>query len=167
MDVSPNQLVSVSASLIPFLEHDDANRALMGSNMQRQAVPLLRQGAPGRRPAWKRWWPRDSGLPSWQKGTASGGCGCHPDRRSSTAGNGDGSSREVENLQTDQVHRVPTRTPVTTSGPLSRKATMLKKGHDHCRRSGNQSGRTGSGPERDGGLHALGGIQLRGFHPRQ
>jgi DNA-directed RNA polymerase subunit beta len=41
MDVSPKQLVSVSASLIPFLEHDDANRALMGSNMQRQAVPLL------------------------------------------------------------------------------------------------------------------------------
>src|SRR4029079_8266745 len=41
MDVSPKQLVSVAASLIPFLEHDDANRALMGSNMQRQAVPLL------------------------------------------------------------------------------------------------------------------------------
>ncbi len=46
MDVSPNQLVSVAASLIPFLEHDDANRALMGSNMQRQAVPCLRAYAP-------------------------------------------------------------------------------------------------------------------------
>ncbi len=46
MDVSPNQLVSVAASLIPFLEHDDANRALMGSNMQRQAVPLLKTEAP-------------------------------------------------------------------------------------------------------------------------
>ena len=46
MDVSPNQLVSVAAALIPFLEHDDANRALMGSNMQRQAVPLLRTEAP-------------------------------------------------------------------------------------------------------------------------
>ncbi|HQO77704.1 MAG TPA: DNA-directed RNA polymerase subunit beta [Thermodesulfobacteriota bacterium] len=46
MDVSPNQLVSVSASLIPFLEHDDANRALMGSNMQRQAVPLVVTEAP-------------------------------------------------------------------------------------------------------------------------
>jgi DNA-directed RNA polymerase subunit beta len=46
MDVSPNQLVSVAASLIPFLENDDANRALMGSNMQRQAVPLLRTAAP-------------------------------------------------------------------------------------------------------------------------
>ncbi|MCS6911850.1 MAG: DNA-directed RNA polymerase subunit beta [Myxococcales bacterium] len=46
MDVSPNQLVSVAASLIPFLENDDANRALMGSNMQRQAVPLIRTAAP-------------------------------------------------------------------------------------------------------------------------
>ena len=46
MDVSPNQLVSVAAALIPFLENDDANRALMGSNMQRQAVPLLRTEAP-------------------------------------------------------------------------------------------------------------------------
>ena len=46
MDVSPKQIVSVSASLIPFLEHDDANRALMGANMQRQAVPLLRPDAP-------------------------------------------------------------------------------------------------------------------------
>ncbi|MES2386846.1 MAG: DNA-directed RNA polymerase subunit beta [Bacteroidota bacterium] len=46
MDVAPNQIVSVAASLIPFLEHDDANRALMGSNMQRQAVPLLRPQAP-------------------------------------------------------------------------------------------------------------------------
>jgi len=46
MDVSPNQLVSVSASLIPFLENDDANRALMGSNMQRQAVPLIQSEAP-------------------------------------------------------------------------------------------------------------------------
>jgi DNA-directed RNA polymerase subunit beta len=46
MDVSPKQIVSVSAALIPFLEHDDANRALMGSNMQRQAVPLLQPQAP-------------------------------------------------------------------------------------------------------------------------
>ncbi len=46
IDVSPKQLVSLSAALIPFLEHDDANRALMGSNMQRQAVPLIRPEAP-------------------------------------------------------------------------------------------------------------------------
>ncbi|MFO0639862.1 MAG: DNA-directed RNA polymerase subunit beta [Polyangiaceae bacterium] len=46
MDVSPNQMVSVAAALVPFLEHDDANRALMGANMQRQAVPLIRSHAP-------------------------------------------------------------------------------------------------------------------------
>ncbi len=46
MDISPRQIVSVAAALIPFLEHDDANRALMGANMQRQAVPLLRAEAP-------------------------------------------------------------------------------------------------------------------------
>ncbi len=46
MDVAPNQIASIAASMIPFLEHDDANRALMGSNMQRQAVPLLRPQAP-------------------------------------------------------------------------------------------------------------------------
>src|SRR5436189_2362098 len=46
VDISPKQIVGVSAALIPFLEHDDANRALMGANMQRQAVPLIRSWAP-------------------------------------------------------------------------------------------------------------------------
>ena len=46
LDVAPNQMVSVAAALVPFLEHDDANRALMGANMQRQAVPLIRSHAP-------------------------------------------------------------------------------------------------------------------------
>jgi DNA-directed RNA polymerase subunit beta len=57
MDVSPKQLVSVAASLIPFLENDDANRALMGSNMQRQAVPLVRPKRRLSAPAWKKPWP--------------------------------------------------------------------------------------------------------------
>ena len=46
IDVSPKQIVSVATALIPFLEHDDANRALMGANMQRKAVPLIRAEAP-------------------------------------------------------------------------------------------------------------------------
>ena len=46
IDIAPNQIASIAASLIPFLEHDDANRALMGSNMMRQAVPLLNPEAP-------------------------------------------------------------------------------------------------------------------------
>src|SRR5258708_13599510 len=46
MDVSPREMVSVATAMIPFVEHDDANRALMGSNMQRQSVPLLRSESP-------------------------------------------------------------------------------------------------------------------------
>jgi DNA-directed RNA polymerase subunit beta len=61
MDVSPKQLVSVAASLIPFLENDDANRALMGSNMQRQAVPLLRAESPYVGTGMERVTARDSG----------------------------------------------------------------------------------------------------------
>jgi len=61
MDVAPTQLVSVAAALIPFLEHDDANRALMGSNMQRQAVPLLRTEAPLVGTGMERVVARDSG----------------------------------------------------------------------------------------------------------
>ncbi len=62
MDVSPKQLVSVAASLIPFLEHDDANRALMGSNMQRQSVPLLRAESPLVGTGMERIVARDSGV---------------------------------------------------------------------------------------------------------
>jgi len=61
IDISPRQLVSVAASLIPFLEHDDANRALMGSNMQRQAVPLLETEAPLVGTGMERRVARDSG----------------------------------------------------------------------------------------------------------
>jgi DNA-directed RNA polymerase subunit beta len=61
MEVSPSQIVSIAASLIPFLEHDDANRALMGSNMQRQAVPLLRSRAPLVGTGVERLVARDSG----------------------------------------------------------------------------------------------------------
>ena len=61
-DVSPRQVVSVAASLIPFLEHDDANRALMGSNMQRQAVPTLRADKPLVGTGFERFVARDSGV---------------------------------------------------------------------------------------------------------
>ena len=61
MDIAPNQLVSVAASLIPFLENDDANRALMGSNMQRQAVPLMITAAPLVGTGMERYVARDSG----------------------------------------------------------------------------------------------------------
>ena len=62
MDVSPRQVVSVAAALIPFLEHDDANRALMGANMQRQAVPTLRADKPLVGTGMERFVARDSGV---------------------------------------------------------------------------------------------------------
>ena len=62
MDVSPRQVVSVAAALIPFLEHDDANRALMGANMQRQAVPTLRADKPLVGTGMERYVARDSGV---------------------------------------------------------------------------------------------------------
>ena len=89
MDVSPKQVVSVATALVPFLEHDDANRALMGSNMQRQAVPLLKSESPlvgtgmeavvaetqamWCRPSAKEWWrawmrPVSSCVPMAKKG---------------------------------------------------------------------------------------------------
>ncbi len=61
MDIAPNQMISVAASLVPFLENDDANRALMGSNMQRQAVPLLIPKAPFIGTGMERYVARDSG----------------------------------------------------------------------------------------------------------
>ena len=61
IDVSPKQLISVATSLIPFLEHDDANRALMGSNMQRQAVPLVKRDKPLVGTGMEKYVARDSG----------------------------------------------------------------------------------------------------------
>jgi len=78
IDVSPNQIVSVAASLIPFLEHDDANRALMGSNMQRQAVPLVRTDSPLVGTGMEAIVARDSGVtvvsenPGWIESVDSG-----------------------------------------------------------------------------------------------
>jgi DNA-directed RNA polymerase subunit beta len=80
LDVSAKQIVSVAASLIPFLEHDDANRALMGSNMQRQAVPTLNTEKPLVGTGMERTVAIDSGVcvnrPSWWRGRFSR-CGTH------------------------------------------------------------------------------------------
>ncbi len=103
----PDQLVSVSASLIPFLEHDDANRALMGSNMQRQAVPLLNGQAPlGRNGHGKGGGPgfgRHGGRPARRR---DGRRGCHAYRhsvqRTATAGRRTGGGH----LQADEVQAV-------------------------------------------------------------
>jgi len=81
MDVSPKQVVSVATALVPFLEHDDANRALMGSNMQRQAVPLLKSEAPLVGTGMETVVARDSGYVVQASGPALWKRGCYEDRR--------------------------------------------------------------------------------------
>ena len=117
MDVSPDQLVSVSASLIPFLEHDDANRALMGSNMQRQAVPLLKAKPPLVGTGIESVVARGFGCFSHcQKGRRGGGCRCLPHCYRSTGGSEN--DAEVEIYKITKVSRSPTRIPATTKSPL-------------------------------------------------
>jgi DNA-directed RNA polymerase subunit beta len=94
MDISPNQLVSVSASLIPFLENDDANRALMGSNMQRQAVPLITSEAPLVGTGIEGVVAKDSGVTIVpERDGSGGGCGCLPHRAEATSRATDSKSR--------------------------------------------------------------------------
>ena len=114
MDVSPNQLVSVAASLIPFLEHDDANRALMGSNMQRQAVPLIRTTSPLIGTGMEHIVARDSGVTvcrqaRWHRRLRRR----EPHRRASVEGRSEGSelgpprhlhAGEVPALEPEHVH---------------------------------------------------------------
>ncbi len=113
MDVSPKQLVSVAAALIPFLENDDANRALMGSNMQRQAVPLVRAEAPFVGTGMEGVVARDSGAaiacPPHRRDRSGGR---HPYRyprhgrdRPDQAGRRHLSSDEVPALQPEHLHQ--------------------------------------------------------------
>ena len=88
IDVSPEQIFSVATAMIPFLEHDDANRALMGANMQRQAVPLLKADAPLVGTGW-------SAAPRRTRAACPGSRRhgrlrrCQPDRRARDDGNKD------------------------------------------------------------------------------
>ena len=117
MDVAPSQIVSVAASLIPFLEHDDANRALMGSNMQRQAVPCLRPEKPLVGTGVERTAAVDSGTAVMAR---RGGKVDYIDAsrivvRVQRHGDGGRRSRR-RHLQPDQVQAAATRTPTSTSG---------------------------------------------------
>jgi DNA-directed RNA polymerase subunit beta len=157
MDVSPKQIVSVATALIPFLEHDDANRALMGSNMQRQAVPAAaRRGAAGRhrrggraaidsgdmviapRPA------RSSRSPATRSSSRRG----QQDRRVP--------AQEVRALQPGHLHQPEAAGPRGRQGQGGRRRAR--------RRSVDRPRRAGTRQEPAGGLHAVGGPQLRGRH---
>ena len=163
MDVSPNQLVSVAASLIPFLENDDANRALMGSNMQRQAVPLMRTEAPlvghrhrgGRRARLGRHRRRQARRRR-RVGRRV------PHRRQ--AGRGRRHRLERRHHQPDQV---PALQPEHLHQPEpDREAGRPRTARAGDRgRSGDGARRAGARPQRRRRLHAVGRLQLRGLDP--
>jgi DNA-directed RNA polymerase subunit beta len=154
MDVSPNQLVSIAASLIPFLEHDDANRALMGSNMQRQAVPLIRTHAPFIGTGIEKVVARDSGqvLLAKHDGEVIMVDGTKiVVRRSGTKSDEVGSDVDIYNLtkyQRSNQNTCVTQRPVVVSG-------MKVKGGDVL----------ADGPGTDAGELALGQNVLIAFMP--
>ena len=137
MDVSPNQMVSIAASLIPFLENDDANRALMGSNMMRQAVPLLRTQAPLVGTGMEAVVARDSGVTVVAKHNAT-----------------------VESVDAGRIVLKPDDDEGTGSNvDIINLIKYQRSNQNTCIRS-RRDGPRGQCSRR---VHALGWIQLRGF----
>ena len=170
VDVSPKQLVSVAASLVPFLEHDDANRALMGANMQRQSVPLLVSEAPFVGTGMEGVTARDSGAVILAKRNGivdSVDSRAHhrarrrraPPHPALARGRiGHLSAHQVQALQPEHLHQSEAhRSPGRPRG----------QGAGHRRRAMHGAGRTRPRPQRAGRLHAMARIQLRGRNPDQ
>ena len=166
MDVSPKQLVSVAAALIPFLENDDANRALMGSNMQRQAVPLIKADAPlvgtGMEAIVAARLRRGHlGAPHRRR---------RSDRRDPYRHPRDGRARPGQarrrHLPADEV---PALEPVDLHQPEAAGARRRSgaQGRHHRRRSLDRSWRSRARPQRARRVHAVERLQLRGFDPPQ
>ena len=169
MDVSPKQLVSVAAAMVPFLENDDANRALMGSNMQRQAVPLLQPEAPLVGTGMEHIVARDSGAVVLAKrpGVVEYVVGQpHRGARGDAVEEGrPGAGPAARHLQPDQV---PPLEPEHLHQPAADRGQGRpgEGGRRHRRRPGHRPGRAGAGPQRARRLHAVGRLQLRGRDPR-
>jgi DNA-directed RNA polymerase subunit beta len=158
MDVSPKQLVSVAASLIPFLENDDANRALMGSNMQRQAVPLVRAEAPFVGTGMEETVARDSGaaISARRSGIVD-----QVDATASSIRATETSSRQVRrrHLHSDEV---PAFEPEHLHQPASagEGGRRGRRRRRHRRRSLDRDGRARARPERARRVHAVERLQL-------
>ncbi len=152
-NVAPNQIVGVSASLIPFLEHNDANRALMGSNMQKQAVPLLRTERAMVITGMEKEVVRSS---SMVVRAEESGVVEEVDATHITVGERNYPPAEVQRPQREDLPQpAPDRAPRPEG----------QEGRDHRRRRRHRPGRTGPRQERPRRLHALGRLQLRGRHP--
>ena len=165
MDVSPKQIVSVAASLIPFLEHDDANRALMGSNMQRQAVPTLRSETPLVGTGMERPVAIDSGVTVVAR---RGGVVDSVDAsRIVVRVNDDETTGRRAGRRHLQPHQVHALEPEHLHQPAS--AGECRRRDRARRRAGRRSvdapGRARARPEPAGRVHALERLQLRGLDP--
>ena len=157
MDVSPKQIVSVATALIPFLEHDDANRALMGANMQRQAVPLVRAEAPYIGTGIEARAARDAAdmIIAEDDGVVTEVDGNVIVVEYKTQGRKVYRAAQVRALEPGHLHQpeAPRR-----RGPEGH------QGRDPRRRPLHRQRRAGPGQEPRRGLHAVGGLQLRGRH---
>ena len=154
MDVSPKQIVSVSAALIPFLEHDDANRALMGSNMQRQAVPLLRPEAPIVGTGMERQAAVDSGQVVVAAEPRRGR------QRHERRDHGAGRRRHAPHVYRLRKYQRSNQSTCIDQRPVVQQGRPGGEGPGAGRLQLDRAGRDGAGPERAGGLPDLGGRQL-------
>ena len=164
IDVSPKQLVSVAAALIPFLENDDANRALMGSNMQRQAVPLLRAEAPLVGTGMEETVARDSGVAivARRSGIVDQVDATRIVIRATEDTESDAPGVDIYNLLKFQRSNQNT---CINQRPLVKVGDMVREGRHHRRRPVDRARRAGARPQRARRVHAVERLQLRGFDP--
>ena len=162
IDVSPKQLVSVAAALIPFLENDDANRALMGSNMQRQAVPLIRAEAPLVGTGMEETVARDSGVTiiARRSGMVDQVDGTRIVIRATEETSAAAPGVDIYNLLKFQRSNQNT---CITQRPLVRVGDQVEGRRRHRRRALDPTGRTGARPQRALRLHAVERLQFRGI----
>ena len=158
MDVSPKQIVSVGTALIPFLEHDDANRALMGANMQKQAVPLVRAEAPYIGTGIEARAARDAADMIHRRRRRRG----HRGHRATTI------TVEYKTLGR-KVYRLAkfrrsNQDTCINQRPLVDEGDKVAQGRHPRRRPVHRQRRAGPRQEPARGLHAVGGLQLRGRH---
>ena len=164
MDVSPKQLVSVAAALIPFLENDDANRALMGSNMQRQAVPLVQADAPFVGTGMEAVVARDSGaaIAARRAGVVDQVDATRIVVRATEETDPTKPGVDIYRLQKFQRSNQST---CITQKPLVRVGDVVSQGRHHRRRPVDRARRAGARPQRARRVHAVERLQLRGLDP--
>ena len=167
IDVSPKQLVSVAASLIPFLENDDANRALMGSNMQRQAVPLLQARAPFVGTGMEFITARDSGavVVARRTGTVDYVDSQRIVVRVESEGEDGGVEMGADIYNMIKFKRSNQNTCLNQR-PIVREGQKVAEGPGPGRRAVHRARRAGARPQRARRLHAVARLQLRGRDSR-